>query len=185
MREYDFKKLMVSVTIIFFMMPSLIPLADEVNEVASDINIKSGEKYEEVRFGDNNVSVSSISMRYMNPVNSINTVDNTNAVDNVGDKEEVQKKIEAMNDFKILKPKTEEGFEVALATPADSVREFTRNYISRGYSDPSDWTYFGGYLGNKQLGANVKYASDPFWGEKAAQHAFAIDYELSEMRKLI
>lgn len=64
-------------------------------------------------------------------------------------------------------------------TAEDSVREFTKNYISRGYSDPADWRYFGGYLGNKQLGANVKYASDPFWGEKAAQHAFSIDYELS------
>ncbi|SDP85011.1 glucosaminidase domain-containing protein [Clostridium gasigenes] len=494
MRKYDFKKLIVTLTITFFMMPTLIPLAEEVDKVASDINIKSGEKYEEIRFGDKNVSVYSIDKRYMNPSNSIDTVDDTDAVSNVGDKEEVQKKIEAMKDFKILKPKTKEAFEVALAygdgsytyvesaktadeamvtvkvlekkynsldivpslinasgqvvyatnsmgriwnhrngepikgsseityiystsdlkkqftyinqgfiddvpiiedlgtsakiqvngyngwinkdsnslnydlvvvpinqvtnpscylvkdgglyhyistnmtssgiagysirvgaapsylklgvdyysydgiyfytgstvseglnklitdlknntkvnsinnnnpnynyyeylpfrtktnytaqelntfinnktepssklrglgevliecqnkygvnpmltlavsinesswgaseiaqeknnvfgknaidsspeesaysfaTPADSVREFTRNYISRGYSDPADWRYFGGYLGNKQLGANVKYASDPFWGEKAAQHAFTIDYELS------
>ncbi|MBU3108891.1 glucosaminidase domain-containing protein [Clostridium gasigenes] len=494
MRKYDLKKLIVSLAITFFMMPTLSPLAEEVNKVASDINIKSGEKYEEVRFGDKNVSVYSIDRRYMNPSNSIDTVDDTDAVSNVGDKEEVQKKIEAMKDFKTLKPKTKEAFEVALAygdgsytyvesaktadeamvtvkvlekkynsstivpslinangqvvyatnsmgrvwnhrggqaisgsseitylystsdlnkeityinqgfvddvpiiedlgtsakiqvngyngwinkdsnslnydlvvvpinqvtnpscyvvkdgglyhyistnmtsgtmagysirvgaapsylksgvdyysydgvyfytgstvseglnklitdlknntkvnsinnnnpnynyyeylpfrtktnytadelntfinnktgtssklrglgevliecqnkygvnpvltlavainesafgmsdiaqsknnifginavdfspgesahsfaTPADSVREFTKNYISRGYSDPADWRYFGGYLGNKQLGANVKYASDPFWGEKAAQHAFTIDYELS------
>ena len=64
-------------------------------------------------------------------------------------------------------------------TTADSVREFTKNYISRGYADPEDWRYFGGYLGNKQLGANVKYASDPFWGEKAAQWAYDIDLYLS------
>ena len=43
---------------------------------------------------------------------------------------------------------------------------FAKYYISRGYSDPEDWRYFGGYLGNKGSGANVKYASDPFWGEK-------------------
>lgn len=65
------------------------------------------------------------------------------------------------------------------ATPADSVLEFCKNYISRSYADPADWTYYGGYLGNKALGANVKYASDPYWGEKAAQYAFTIDYTLS------
>ncbi|AYE33874.1 glucosaminidase domain-containing protein [Clostridium septicum] len=64
-------------------------------------------------------------------------------------------------------------------TPGDSVREFAKNYISRGYADPADWRYFGGYLGNKALGANVKYASDPYWGEKAAQHILDIDFELS------
>ena len=64
-------------------------------------------------------------------------------------------------------------------SPSDSVIEFSKNYISRGYADPADWRYYGGYLGNKSLGANVKYASDPFWGEKAAQHAFTIDLQLS------
>lgn len=64
-------------------------------------------------------------------------------------------------------------------TPGDSVLEFTKNYISRGYADPEDWRYFGGHLGNKNLGANVKYASDPFWGEKAAKYAFDIDMYLS------
>lgn len=65
------------------------------------------------------------------------------------------------------------------ATPGDSVIEFCKNYISSGYADPADWRYYGGYLGNKALGANVKYASDPYWGEKAAQYAFTVDYELS------
>ncbi|MBD7915636.1 glucosaminidase domain-containing protein [Clostridium sp. Sa3CUN1] len=60
-------------------------------------------------------------------------------------------------------------------SPSDSIREFTKNYISAGYSNPDDYRYYGGYLGNKALGANVKYASDPFWGEKAAQHAFTIE----------
>ncbi|WP_411169817.1 glucosaminidase domain-containing protein [Clostridium sp. MB05] len=67
----------------------------------------------------------------------------------------------------------------AFATPGDSVLEFCKNYISSGYADPNDWRYYGGYLGNKALGANVKYASDPYWGEKAAQHVFTVDYELS------
>ena len=54
----------------------------------------------------------------------------------------------------------------SFATPKDSVMDFAKNWISRGYSDPADWRYFGGFLGNKNRGANVKYASDPFWGEK-------------------
>ena len=67
----------------------------------------------------------------------------------------------------------------SFSSPQECVREFAKTLISRGYSDPADWRYYGGYVGNKKLGANVKYASDPFWGEKIAQHAFSIDYELS------
>ncbi|MDZ5035408.1 glucosaminidase domain-containing protein, partial [Clostridium perfringens] len=36
----------------------------------------------------------------------------------------------------------------AFATPGDSVLEFCKNYISSGYADPNDWSYYGGYLGN-------------------------------------
>lgn len=68
---------------------------------------------------------------------------------------------------------------VPFDTPGDSVIAFTLHYISKGYADPADGRYYGGYLGNKAFGANVKYASDPFWGEKAAQHAFTIDLQLS------
>lgn len=64
-------------------------------------------------------------------------------------------------------------------TPGDSVIEFAKNYISRGYADPADWRYNGGFLGNKNKGANIKYASDPFWGEKASQFAYKIDFYLS------
>lgn len=64
-------------------------------------------------------------------------------------------------------------------TPGDSVLEFAKNYISAGYADPSDWRYYGGFLGNKYRGVNIKYASDPYWGEKAAQHAYSIDKYLS------
>lgn len=67
----------------------------------------------------------------------------------------------------------------SFATPKDSVIDFTKNYISRGYADPADWRYNGGFLGNKYRGANVRYASDPFWGEKAAAFAYDIDKYLS------
>ena len=65
------------------------------------------------------------------------------------------------------------------ASVSDSIYEFAKNQISRAYSDPANWAYYGGFLGNKNLGANVKYASDPFWGEKASQYAFLVDYYLS------
>lgn len=61
------------------------------------------------------------------------------------------------------------------ATPGDSVLDFSQNYMSNGYANPRDWRYWGAYLGNKKLGANVKYASDPFWGEKAASFAMQAD----------
>lgn len=67
----------------------------------------------------------------------------------------------------------------SFATPQDSVVEFAKNFISAGYADPYDWRYYGGFLGNKNRGVNVKYASDPFWGEKAARYAYEIDKFLS------
>lgn len=67
----------------------------------------------------------------------------------------------------------------SFATPKDSVMDFAKNWISRGYADPVDWRYNGGFLGNKNKGANVRYASDPFWGEKAAGYAYEIDKTLS------
>lgn len=57
--------------------------------------------------------------------------------------------------------------------------DFTKNYISIGYANPKSWRYYGGFIGNKNLGTNVKYASDPFWGEKVAQYAFKIDYRIN------
>ncbi|MDE5978022.1 MAG: glucosaminidase domain-containing protein [Turicibacter sp.] len=49
-------------------------------------------------------------------------------------------------------------------------------YISWGYTDPvSDWRYFGAHVGNKGSGMNVKYASDPFWGEKIAGWYYRFD----------
>ena len=54
-------------------------------------------------------------------------------------------------------------------------------FISRGFLDYNDWRHFGPHLGDKESGINVKYASDPYWGEKAACRAYyltdiAVDY---------
>lgn len=55
-------------------------------------------------------------------------------------------------------------------SPADSVEHHARDYVSDGYLDSKDVAgrYYGGHLGDKGSGMNVKYASDPYWGEKAA-----------------
>lgn len=50
--------------------------------------------------------------------------------------------------------------------------------MSRGYLYPGDYRYQGGFLGNKASGLNVKYASDPYWGEKAANIAWRLDSTL-------
>ena len=52
------------------------------------------------------------------------------------------------------------------------IKEFAQYHMSKGYLYPKDWRYFGGSLGNKASGINVKYASDPYWGEKAANIAW-------------
>lgn len=62
---------------------------------------------------------------------------------------------------------------------SDCINEFAKHHISRAYADPTNFAYYGGFLGNKNMGANVKYASDPYWGEKATQFAFMADRFLS------
>lgn len=60
------------------------------------------------------------------------------------------------------------------------IRNFAQGYMSKGYLHPSDWRYFGGFLGNKASGVNVKYASDPYWGEKAAAIAWNLDEKMGK-----
>lgn len=50
-------------------------------------------------------------------------------------------------------------------------------YITYQYSFPSDYRFYGGHLGNKLMGANVKYAADPYWGEKAAANYYSFDLD--------
>lgn len=65
------------------------------------------------------------------------------------------------------------------ATLYSSIREGIEThgykYMTYGYSFPSDYRFYGGHLGNKVMGANVKYASDPYWGEKAAANYYDFD----------
>ena len=45
-------------------------------------------------------------------------------------------------------------------------------FLTTGYMNPNDWRYEGKYFGNKSEGFNVRYASDPFWGQKVAGHYY-------------
>lgn len=64
----------------------------------------------------------------------------------------------------------------SFTSPAQAIDYHAERYLSWGYSDPlGDSRYHGFYLGNKSGGMNVKYASDPFWGEKIAGHYYNLD----------
>lgn len=59
-----------------------------------------------------------------------------------------------------------------------SIASHAKNYISNNYSNPKKFMYHGSFFGDKGSGMNVSYASDPYWGEKAAQYYMRIDSEL-------
>ncbi len=61
------------------------------------------------------------------------------------------------------------------ASVEECIRQFADGWMSRKYLNPKGWTYRGGFLGNKASGVNVKYASDPYWGEKAANIIWLLD----------
>ncbi|MGI6329335.1 MAG: immunoglobulin-like domain-containing protein [Bacilli bacterium] len=61
------------------------------------------------------------------------------------------------------------------ANPTSSINYHADRFISAGYSNPLDWRYFGSHLGNKLSGINVKYASDPYWSEKAVQYYYSFE----------
>lgn len=72
------------------------------------------------------------------------------------------------------------------ANVSDSIEIHAKTFIDQGYSNPCDQVegedlnaevcdnivnrYAGSYFGDKESGMNVRYASDPYWGEKAAQY---------------
>jgi len=60
----------------------------------------------------------------------------------------------------------------------NSIYSHAKYYISRSYANPSSSVYHGSFFGNKLSGMNVSYASDPYWGEKAAQHCYRLDKAL-------
>ena len=65
---------------------------------------------------------------------------------------------------------------VCQVIPVSYTHLFANGWRSKGYLYPKDYRYNGGFLGNKASGLNVKYASDPYWGEKAANIVWRLDH---------
>lgn len=59
-----------------------------------------------------------------------------------------------------------------------SVRELLTAYWLPNYIEPGGKFANGSVFGSKAMGFNVKYASDPYWGAKAAGHYYRIDKAL-------
>lgn len=57
----------------------------------------------------------------------------------------------------------------------DCIYQHAYGFIQNGYANPNDERYHGSWFGNKGSGINVQYASDPYWGEKAAHFYYQLD----------
>lgn len=62
-------------------------------------------------------------------------------------------------------------------TVADGIYRHAYYYINTLFAETKDvlGNYYGSHLGNKNSGINVKYASDPYWGEKIASIYRSLD----------
>lgn len=60
------------------------------------------------------------------------------------------------------------------SSPQNSIKDHAKYYVNLWYSTPKYATYHGSFLGDKASGM-LSYASDPYWGEKAAHWAWQLD----------
>ena len=60
-------------------------------------------------------------------------------------------------------------------SPKNSVDAFIREYMNKNYANPLGGYANGAVPGNKIVGINVMYPSDPNWGSKIAGHMWRID----------
>ena len=60
------------------------------------------------------------------------------------------------------------------ASPRDSIMDYASK-SSVSYENVYGSYYYGSHYGNKSSGKNIKYATDPYWGEKMAGYAFTRD----------
>lgn len=66
------------------------------------------------------------------------------------------------------------------AHPKDSVTAFVLDYMNKNYARPGGLYAKGASPGNKTMGANVHYASDPTWGAKIASHMWRLDQKMGK-----
>ncbi|MBQ8472684.1 MAG: glucosaminidase domain-containing protein [Bacilli bacterium] len=67
--------------------------------------------------------------------------------------------------------------------PYQSIIGHANSYINCGYANPKDSRYYGSNVGNKNSGMNIKYASDPYWGEKVANYYYLFDQDNGNLDK--
>ncbi len=60
----------------------------------------------------------------------------------------------------------------------ENIDELINLFWNKNYIPPNASYANGAAFGNKNIGFNVKYASDPYWGSKAAGHYYRIDKAL-------
>lgn len=64
------------------------------------------------------------------------------------------------------------------ASIRDCVASLSNNYLNKNYIPVTGAYANGGMTGNKARGVNVRYASDPYWGQKVAGHMYQADKAL-------
>lgn len=66
------------------------------------------------------------------------------------------------------------GGAYTYSTVRDSIVAFAK-LTGKSYTDPNHSYFYGSFYGNKGSGMNIKYASDPYWGEKQAANYYLKD----------
>lgn len=67
------------------------------------------------------------------------------------------------------------GSAYGFLTYQGGIYNHAQHFVGDMYENPNHSYYHGGHFGNKSGGWNIKYASDPFWGEKAASYYYRFD----------
>ncbi|MCA0985203.1 S-layer homology domain-containing protein [Halobacillus yeomjeoni] len=81
--------------------------------------------------------------------------------------------INATDDNPYENARSYESYEAGILEAAES-------FIVPGYFDDENWKFAGAHLGNKSTGMNIRYASDPYWGQKIASFMYSMDTYLSK-----
>ena len=63
-------------------------------------------------------------------------------------------------------------------TPEQAIDALATRYLNKNYINPLGRHANGAAFGNKSRGFNVKYASDPYWGQKISGHIYRADKAL-------
>lgn len=66
------------------------------------------------------------------------------------------------------------------ASPNEAIDALANLYLNKNYINPAGAHANGAATGNKARGFNVKYASDPYWGQKIAGHMHRVDMYLGK-----